>query len=199
MTAGSAAYGRPSSCRPAGRRRAGISSAPTRREEAVDEHALESSRAARRRARRRSSRVPWPSTATGCSSPVGSREQRLLRDAALVPQRPQLPGVERWPSCSSRCCTSAGERQVHVVAAEQDVVADRDALERRGRRRRSPTAIRLKSVVPPPTSHTSTTSPTRKRLRQRVARAVEPGVEGGLRLLEQRDVREPGLAPPRAP
>ena len=36
----------------------------------------------------------------------------------------------RWPSSSRRCCTTPRERQVHVVAAEQDVIADRDALER---------------------------------------------------------------------
>ena len=35
-----------------------------------------------------------------------------------------------WPAASSRCCSSAREREVHVVAAEQDVLADRDALER---------------------------------------------------------------------
>ena len=57
------------------------------------------------------------------------------------------------------------EREIHVVAAEQDVLADRDALERQ--RPRSPTAIRLKSVVPPPTSQTSTRSPTLTRRRQR--------------------------------
>jgi hypothetical protein len=46
-----------------------------------------------------------------------------------------------------------GERQVHVVAAEQDVVADRDAGEPPRRPRRS-TAMSEKSVVPPPTSNT---------------------------------------------
>ena len=98
----------------------------------------------------------------------------------------------RCPSCSSRCCTQAGEREVHVVAAEQDVIADRDALEREvavlladqrsGRsrwcRRRRRTRARR--------------SPTRELLAPVVAGAVEPGVERGLRLLEQRDVLEPG-------
>ena len=69
----------------------------------------------------------------------------------------------------------------------------------RARRRCSPTAIRLKSVVPPPTSQTSTRSPTVTRRRQRVAERVEPRVERGLRLFEQRHVLEAGrLRPPAA-
>ena len=52
--------------------------------------------------------------------------------------------------------------------------------------------IRLKSVVPPPTSHTSTRSPTYATA-PAVALALEPCVEGGLRFFEQRDVLIPGL------
>jgi hypothetical protein len=53
----------------------------------------------------------------------------------------------------------ARQREVHVVAAEQDVLADGHALERQIAVPLR-TAIRLKSVVPPPMSHTSTRSPT---------------------------------------
>ncbi len=61
---------------------------------------------------------------------VGLREQRLLRDAALVPQRLQLPGVDAVAFPLEALLHEAGEGEVHVVAAEQDVIADRDALER---------------------------------------------------------------------
>ena len=56
----------------------------------------------------------------------------------------------------------------------------------------SPTAISDRSVVPPPTSQTSTTSPTSTCLRQSLVAGVDPGIEGGLRLLEQREVFQPG-------
>ena len=54
----------------------------------------------------------------------------------------------------------------------------------------SPTSISVKSVVPPPTSATSTRSPTLDLLPPVVAGAVEPGVERGLRLFQQREVLE---------
>ena len=68
-------------------------------------------------------------------------EERLLREAALVPQAVQLPGVDAMACGFEPLLQHARQRQVHVVAAEQDVVADRDALEREVapalRRRRS--------------------------------------------------------------
>ncbi len=50
--------------------------------------------------------------------------------------------------------------------------------------------MRLKSVVPPPMSQTRIRSPTWTCLRQPSPCAVEPGVEGRLRLFEQRHVLE---------
>ena len=47
-----------------------------------------------------------------------------------MPQRLQLPGVDAVPGRFEPLLQQARERQVHVVAAEQDVIADRDALER---------------------------------------------------------------------
>ena len=49
----------------------------------------------------------------------------------------------------------ARQRDVDVVAAEQQVIADREPFERQAARRRAGRAIRLKSVVPPPMSITS--------------------------------------------
>jgi hypothetical protein len=108
-----------------------------------------------------------------------------------VPQALQLPGVDAVPGLLEPLLEQARERQIHVVAAEQDVLADRDALERQ-LAVCSATAMRLKSVVPPPMSHTSTRSPTRDTAPPAVAERVEPRVERGLRLLEQRDAVEPG-------
>ena len=54
------------------------------------------------------------------------------------------------------------------------------------------TAIRVKSVVPPPISTTRMRSPTLDALAP-VGVALDPGVEGGLRLFEQGDVLIAGL------
>ena len=54
------------------------------------------------------------------------------------------------------------EREIHVVAAEQQMIADGDALVAPPPIRvaaLAATAMSEKSVVPPPMSHTSTTSP----------------------------------------
>ena len=86
----------------------------------------------------------------------------------------------------------AREREVHVVAAEQDVIADRDALERevavvladedQAEIGRAAADVAHEQQVadaelPPPA----------------LARAVDPRIAGGLRLLEQRHAREAGL------
>jgi hypothetical protein len=46
-----------------------------------------------------------------------------------VGQRPQLPGVELAALRRELAGDGIGQRQVHVVAAEQDVLADRDAVQ----------------------------------------------------------------------
>ena len=83
------------------------------------------------------------------------------------------------------------ERQVHVVAAEQDVLADGHALKRelavllgdgdQGEVGRAAADVADEDEV-------ADLDP----LAPAVALRVEPGVEGGLRLFEQRDVLEPG-------
>ena len=118
-------------------------------------------------------------------------EQRFLRDPALVPERLQLPGVDAVAVQFEPLLDEPRQREIHVVAAEQDVIANRDALERE-------VAVVLAdenqaevggaaadvahqhevadAKLPPP----------------RVAGAVDPGVARGLRLFEQRDVLQPG-------
>ncbi len=77
-----------------------------------------------------------------------------------------------------------GQGQVHVVAADQQVVADGHSPQHQlafllsGR-----TSVR--SVVPPPTSHTSSVSPTFSTLPPALAPIGQPGIDGRLRLFEQ--------------
>src|SRR5262249_2146612 len=120
---------------------------------------------------------------------VRRREQRLLRGAALVPQRLQLPGVDAVPLVLEAPLGEPCERQIHVVAAEENVIADRDALEREiavalahqnqaevGRAAADVAdqhEVADAELAPPP-----------------LARALDPCIARGLRLLEQRDVRE---------
>ena len=61
---------------------------------------------------------------------VRLREQRLLGDPALMPQRLELPGVDAVTVAFQALLGAAGQRQIHVVAAKQDVIADRDPIER---------------------------------------------------------------------
>ena len=52
----------------------------------------------------------------------------FFRDAALLPQRVELHRVELRVLLGELRLDSAREREIHVVAAEQDVLADGDAL-----------------------------------------------------------------------
>ena len=54
---------------------------------------------------------------------------RLFGDAALLPERVELHRVELGVFLGELRFDSAGEREVHVVAAEQDVLADGHTLE----------------------------------------------------------------------
>ena len=73
---------------------------------------------------------PRPSSVTGRSVSGGVAEQRLLREPGLVPEAVQLPGVDLVPGALQPLLEQPRQRQIHVVAAEQDVLADGDALER---------------------------------------------------------------------
>ena len=56
-------------------------------------------------------------------------EQLFLREAAVVPQRLQLEAVDLRAFRGQFGRYRVGEREIDVVAAEQDVFADRDALQ----------------------------------------------------------------------
>ena len=59
----------------------------------------------------------------------GVGEQRFLGRAAGVGERAQLPRVGLRALGGQLARHHVGEREVHVVAAEQDVLADRDAMQ----------------------------------------------------------------------
>ena len=137
---------------------------------------------------------PRPRTATGADALLGLGEEGLLGGPAGVAERDPLRGVEavhparaawrrrRRPGPGPCCRRRAG------------CARRRPGGSGRGRPPASVTAIRVKSVVPPPTSQTRRMSPTLTCFRQRVALGGEPGVEGGLRLLQERDLLEPRRA-----
>ena len=92
-----------------------------------------------------------------------------------------------------------GQREIEVVAAEQQVLADRHALELRVAAGRSRARIRLKSVVPPPTSqHQHQRAVAAAALGELAPVRGDPRVERRDRLLEQRQLLEPGAAAPPA-
>ena len=73
--------------------------------------------------------LPRPSSVTGCAPSGRVAEERFLREPRLVPQPVQLPGVDSVPLLLEPLLQHARQREIHVVAAEQDVLADGDALE----------------------------------------------------------------------
>ena len=123
--------------------------------------------------------------------PIRVGEQRFLRRPALVPQRVQLPGIDAVPVALEPLLHQARQRQIHVVAAEEDVIADGDALEREiavvfgneneAEIRRAAADIAGEHQV------TDTQLPA-----PGVAGHINPGVAGGLRFFEQRDISEAG-------
>ena len=86
-------------------------------------------------------------------------QQAFFRRCALPAQCVPLGQRQAWPP--ETLLHQAGERDVDVVAPEQEMFADARPLEHRGARRPSRIATSVKSDVPPPTSQTSTVSPAR--------------------------------------
>ena len=64
-------------------------------------------------------------------------------------ERKELPGIDRSSLGLEFGLKHIGKRQIHVVAAKQNVLSNADAFEFQ-RASLSVTAIRLKSAVPPP-------------------------------------------------
>ena len=129
---------------------------------------------------------------TGCSLAFESGlEQLLLGDAAVGPERLVLPAVDARALLRQPLRDHAGQREIDIVAAEQDVLAHRDAVQRQfairfgdgdqGEVGGAAADIDHQDQV----AHLDALAP--------VGMALDPGVEGGLRLFEQGDVLIAGL------
>ncbi len=118
-------------------------------------------------------------------------EEPLFRRAARVNERRHLPFVDRLPRVVELLLREIREREVHVVAAEQDVIADRDPFELElsvfldggdcGKVGRPAADVRDQDDV----ARVEITPP-------RVAARIDPGVERRLRLFEERERFDPG-------
>ena len=80
--------------------------------------------------------LPLPRIVTGCSlARRAGLQQLLLGDAAIVPQRLQLPAVEARAFLRQTLRHHAGQRQIDIVAAQQNVLAHGHAVQARARPR----------------------------------------------------------------
>ena len=121
----------------------------------------------------------------------GVTEQRFFREPGLVPEAVQLPGVDLVAGGFQALLEQPRQREIHVVAAEQDVLADGHALERQvavalGDRNQAEVGGAAADVADEhEIADLDAAAP-------RVAERVEPGVEGGLGFFEQRHVAQAG-------
>ena len=122
---------------------------------------------------------------------VVRREQLLFRDSALLPQRVELEGVELRAFLDELLMDGMGERQIHVVAAEQDVLADGETVEAQLAGFFSNGDEREVRGAAADIDHEDEISDTDELAPVRVP--LNPGVEGGLRLLEQNHVAITGF------
>ena len=66
---------------------------------------------------------PRPSTATGAAFFLGSEKRSLLGRPAGVPQRDALDGIEALHALGQRGRHGVGQGEVHVIAAQEDMLA----------------------------------------------------------------------------
>ena len=103
--------------------------------------------------------MPLPSIVTGCFIGLRFRiEQLFFGEPAIAPERLQLKSVDFRALRRQIRGYGVGQREIDVIPAQQNVLADRDTLELK-----FPVLLgdgdSVKSVVPPPISTTSTRSP----------------------------------------
>ena len=109
---------------------------------------------------------PRPRTATGADALAGWPKSVSLAARQACPSATRCESVEPVHARGEGGRDGVGQGEVHVVAAEQDVLADGQPRQRSRSPPWSVTAIRVKSVVPPPTSQTRRMSPTLTAFRQ---------------------------------
>ena len=118
-------------------------------------------------------------------------QQLFLGHATVGPQRQVLPAVDPRALLGQAMRHHAGQRQVHVVAAQQDVLAHRHAVQRklavrfRHRNQREVRGAAADIHHQDQVAHRHPLAPVRMTL--------QPRVESRLRLFQQGDVLVPGL------
>ncbi|GAB1461918.1 hypothetical protein MASR2M50_36930 [Thauera sp.] len=123
-------------------------------------------------------------------------EQLLLRHAAALHQLRELGGGQAFAAREQALLHQVGERQVHVVAAQHQVVADADAGQARRRDAvRGGLDLDQGEVggAAADVAHQQQAG-LRERGGELFAVAEQPVVEGGLRLLQQAQARQAGEA-----
>ena len=136
--------------------------------------------------------VPLPSNVIGRFCVLGDSKSLFLRDAALMPQAVQLPGVDAMARGLKALLQNARQRQIHVVAAQQDVIANGDAFQRQ-------VAVLLgnhdQAEIRGAAAHVAHQNEVADldAAAPGVALAFEPRVKGCLRLFQQRDLLIAGL------
>ncbi len=192
MIAGSAAYGRPISVRPTRRPRSGWSVGAHRGRKPSINTFLSRSRVSSVLIEPPMTFEPRPSTVTGAAFFLRS----VNRVSLAV--RQAWPSATRWPASSpsipwgKRGGHGIGQRQVHVVAAQQDVLAD-------GQARQGQVAPFVghgdQGEVGRPAADVADQDDVADLdlLAPFLALDGEPGVKGGLRLLEEVTCFSPAL------
>ena len=123
---------------------------------------------------------------------LGRFEELFLRDAALMPQAVQLPGIDAVARGFKALLQNARQRQVHVVAAQQDVVPNGDAFQRQfavlfGNHNEAEIRGAAADVAHQhQVADLDSAAPV-------ITLAFQPRVKGGLRLFQQRDLLITGL------
>ena len=132
--------------------------------------------------------VPLPRIVTGCSFAFesGSSSFSFAMPALAARAREAAELIELRALLGKPLRHHAGERQIHVVAAEQNMLADRDAFQRQFAalvRDRDQREVRGAAADIDDQNQIAD-----RDLLTPVRMAFDPGVEGGLRLFEQDDV-----------
>ena len=127
--------------------------------------------------------LPWPCDSGSSSFSLATRQLSHSAWSCRLSMR--------VPFSARRCADDAGQRQIDIVAAQQDVLAHRDALQRQlavafGHRDQGEVGgaaadVDHQNQVAEPDALAPVGVP------------FDPGVERGLRLFEQRDVLVAGL------
>ena len=187
VIAGSAAYGSPSSCSPDAPLLRRHLRARHLRQKAALQHLFDIAGQQRRFNRAAHQARAFAQNRDRLLFRLRPRlQQLLLGHAAVGPQRQVLPAVDLRALLGQAMRHHAGQRQVHVVAAQQDVLAHRHPAQRKlaiGFRHRNQREIRGAAADihhQDQVAHRHPLAPVRMPL--------QPRVEGRLRLFQQRDV-----------